>query len=66
MTLAQLLETLESNENTNIQLIDSTDKTLVIFNCAGWESIESDLGARVVKKVAVLSAAVVKVIIADA
>ena len=49
MTLSQALAALAGNTAVNITLIDDNDAVLITFGAAGYASIESDLGTKVVK-----------------
>lgn len=56
MTLSQALAALAGNTSVNITLIDDNDAVLITFGAAGYESIESDLGVKVVKYIKINSA----------
>lgn len=64
MTLADLLPALSKNASLNITLLND-DGELITFNAAGYESIESDLNAKVVKNIAIDSNKLAKIKIAD-
>ena len=66
MTLSELLVTLANNEKLYITLTDKEGNSLITFNAVGYESVESDLGSREVKRVKVVSAAEVTVTLEDA
>lgn len=66
MTLSDLLVALSGNVNLFITLTDKTGVEMITFNAAGYESVESDLGARVVKKITIGSPAEVSVMLEDA
>lgn len=63
MALSDLLVALKDNDKLYITLVDG-DAELISFNAAGYESVESDLGARTVDKVIVDSVSVIKVYLA--
>ena len=54
MTLRQFLAVLSSNKGVSITLMDSEDVELLTFNVEGYQTVESDVLDREVKK-AVLS-----------
>lgn len=62
MALSDLLVTLANNSKLFVTLIDG-DTELISFNAAGYESVESDLGARTVDKIIVDSVSVIKVVL---
>ena len=62
MVLSDLLVTLANNSKLFVTLIDG-DTELISFNAAGYESVESDLGARTVDKIIVDSVSVIKVVL---
>ena len=66
MTLTDLLVALASNQKLYITLKDKEGNDLITFNAAGYESVESDLGSRVVKKITVGSPAEVSIVLEDA
>ena len=66
MTLSDLLVTLANNQKLYITLTDKESNVLITFNAAGYESVESDLGTREVKKITVVSPAEVTVMLEDA
>ena len=66
MTLAQLLAALSNNTGVNIILLDDADKQLITFGAAGYASLESDLGTRVVKRIKINNAKEVEISIEDA
>lgn len=65
MTLSQALAALAGNAAVNITLIDDNDVVLITFGAAGYASIESDLGAKVVKYIKVNTAKEVVIAIKD-
>lgn len=65
MTLSQALAALAGNTAVNITLIDDNDVVLITFGAAGYASIESDLGSKVVKYIKVNSAKEVVIAIKD-
>ena len=65
MKLSDLLVAISSNTNTNVTLVDSLDNEIITFNAKGYGAVESDLGERDVKKITLISAASVKIMIAD-
>lgn len=66
MKLIDLLRALSANKSLNITLIDSTDTELITFNAVGYQSVESDLGDRTVRKITVGASGTVKIVIDDA
>jgi hypothetical protein len=66
MTLSQLLAALSNNTGVNIILLDDEDNQLITFGAAGYASLESDLGTRVVKRVKINNAKEVVISIEDA
>ena len=66
MDLSELLVALASNAKLFITLADKEGTTLITFNAAGYESVESDLGSRVVNKITVDSPSSVTVVLEDA
>ena len=62
MVLSDLLVALANNSKLFITLIDG-ETELISFNAAGYESVESDLGARTVDKIIVDSVSVIKVVL---
>lgn len=61
MTLNDLLVALANNTNLNISLLDDKDNTMITFNAAGYGSIESDLGARIVSAIKVISSTAISI-----
>lgn len=55
MKLSDLLLALASNTNLTITLRDSSDKELITFKISGYESIDSELNDRIVKRIKILS-----------
>lgn len=55
MKLSDLLLALASNSNLTITLLDSSDKELITFKISGYESIESELNDRIVKRIKIFS-----------
>ena len=66
MNLSDLLEALANNSKLYITLADNNNDSLITFNAAGYESVESDLGSRTVKRIKVESPSAVTVILEDA
>ena len=66
MTLSELLVALANNQKLYVTLDDKNGNELITFNAAGYESVESDLGARVVSKITIASPASVNVVLEDA
>lgn len=66
MTLADVLKAMANNENVNITLVDTDEKALITFGAAGYQSVEADVTARVVKKIKIESVTHVKIYIDDA
>ncbi len=62
MALSDLLVALKDNAKLYVTLIDGENE-LISFNAAGYESVESDLGARTVDKIIVDSVSVIKVVL---
>lgn len=62
MVLSDLLVALANNSKLFVTLIDG-ETELISFNAAGYESVESDLGARTVDKIIVDSVSVIKVVL---
>lgn len=60
MALSDLLVALANNSKLFVTLIDG-ETELISFNAAGYESVESDLGARTVDKIIVDSITFIKV-----
>ena len=61
MTLTQALTALAGNTNLNVNLIDSDDSAMIVFNAAGYENIESDLFSRTVKAITINSSNLVTI-----
>ena len=66
MQLSDLLVALSGNTNLFIKLTNETEGDLIIFNAGGYESVESDLGTRVVKTITVVSTNNVNIDLEDA
>jgi len=66
MTLSDLLVALSGNTNLFITLTDKTGVEMITFNAAGYESVESDLGARDVLKINLDSLNKVSIALEDA
>ena len=66
MALSDLLVTLTSNQKLFITLADDNDTALITFNAAGYTSVESDLGSRVVKRIKIESPSAITVTLEDA
>jgi len=61
MALSDLLVALASNQKLYITLADNDGTALITFNAVGYTSVESDLGARIVKKITIDSPSAVTV-----
>ena len=66
MALTDLLVALKDNAKLYITLTDKESNVLITFNAAGYQSVESDLGARVVKKITIGSPSEISVMLEDA
>lgn len=66
MALSDLLVTLTSNQKLFITLADDNGTALITFNAAGYTSVESDLGSRVVKRIRIESPSAITVTLEDA
>lgn len=66
MVLSDLLVALASNQKLYLALMDKEGNALITFNAAGYESVESDLGSRVVNKITVDSTTLVSIVLEDA
>lgn len=66
MTLIETLAALSNNTNVNITLVDDQDNALITFNAVGYQSVESDLGARVVKYIKVSSGTLLTIALKEA
>lgn len=66
MTLSELLVALANNQKLYITLDDKNGNELITFNAAGYESVESDLGTRVVNKITIVSPSSISVVLEDA
>ena len=66
MVLLDLLVALASNQKLYLALMDKEGNALITFNAAGYESVESDLGSRVVNKITVDSTTLVSIVLEDA
>lgn len=66
MTLANVFSALSANEGLNITLVNSAGSNLITFNASGYASVESDLGARTVTAIKVISSSSVEITIGDA
>ena len=51
MTLREFLETLEENKGFSITLANAEGDVLITFQAEGWQSVESDILDKEVKKV---------------
>lgn len=63
MLLSDLLKALSGNANVNITLSDADNDGLITFNAGGYAAVESDLGKRTVKKVKIVSAQAVTIML---
>jgi len=66
MTLIETLAALSNNTNVNITLVDDQDNTLITFNAVCYQTVESDLGARVVKYIKVSSGTLLTIALKEA
>lgn len=66
MTLSELLVALANNQKLYITLNDKNGNELITFNAGGYESVEGDLGTRVVNKITIDSPSKVSVVLEDA
>lgn len=72
MTLRQFLAVMSMNKGTQVTLQDLEENQLLTFNIEGYETVEGDVLARVVKKALVTTKApgssviAIKVILYDA
>ena len=66
MKLSDVLKALANNADLKITLIDSNDAELVTFNAPGYESIETDITERDVKRISIVTATLAKITIEDA
>ena len=66
MALSDLLVALSGNTNLYLTLTDKTGVEMITFNAAGYESVESDLGTRVVLKITLDSLNKVSIALDDA
>lgn len=65
MILSDLLKALSGNASVNITLNNADGDSLITFNAGGYAAVESDLGKRTVKKVKIMTANAVTVVIND-
>lgn len=65
MILSDLLKALSGNAGVNITLNNADGDSLITFNAGGYAAVESDLGKRTVKKVKIMTANAVTVVIND-
>lgn len=66
MTLSELLPVLAGNNILNITLLNKTGKSIITFNAAGYQAIESDLGAYEVTEISVVSSSSINVSVEEA
>ena len=66
MLLLDLLKALSGNSNVNITLNNADGDSLITFNAGGYAAVETDLGKRTVKKVKIMTANAVTIVINDA
>lgn len=66
MTLSDLLVALANNQKLYITLTDKNGDTLITFNAAGYESVESDLGSRGINRIKIESPTAVTIVLEDA
>lgn len=66
MALTDLLVALSGNANLFVTLTDKTGSELITFNAGGYESVEGDLGARVVERISIESLNKVSISLEDA
>lgn len=65
MTLSDLLVALANNAKLYVTLADKTGADLITFNAAGYTSVESDLGTRVVNQIKIDSPNAVVITLED-
>ena len=68
MKLIDLLEAMgkdDINPKVNVTILDNADKPLITYGSSGYESVESDLGTKKVKRVKVNSATLITVSISN-
>ena len=66
MALTDLLVALSGNANLFVTLTDKTGSELITFNAGGYESVEGDLGTRVVERISIESLNKVAISLEDA
>ena len=66
MALTDLLVALSGNANLFVTLTDKTGSELITFNAGGYESVEGDLGTRVVERISIESLNKVSISLEDA
>ena len=66
MNLSDLLVALANNAKLYVTLEDKSGNKLITFNAAGYSSVESDLGTRVVERITVDTPSAVVVTLEDA
>lgn len=66
MALSDLLVTLANNQKLYITLNNKAGDKLITFNAAGYSSVESDLGSRVVNRIELVSANEITITLEDA
>ena len=66
MALTDLLVALSGNANLFVTLTDKTGSELITFNAGGYESVEGDLGTRVVERISIESLYKVSISLEDA
>ena len=66
MNLSDLLVALSGNANLFVTLTDKTGSGLITFNAAGYESVEGDLGTRVIERISIESLNKVAISLEDA
>lgn len=65
MVLSDLLVALKDNASLFVTLADKEGNELITFNAAGYESVESDLGARGVNKITLESLNKIAIVLED-
>lgn len=65
MKLSDLLVAISGNRNLYVTLKDDDDKELITFKADGYESVESDLGERDVKRIKITSPNTMDIVLED-
>lgn len=66
MVLSDLLVALSGNTSLYVTLTDTTGSTLITFNAGGYANVESDLGAREVERITLISPSKITISLKDA